>query len=172
MAEDLMKKAELIKFYCMDIRTGEHQPNNSGRKGVKRLSEFLKGSEGESMQESHARMQRMLEETLTKNMYLQRDIEHLSKELETVRLSCLRASYYFCKRSLYIYCDGLNDQLEAEYNDLRKTMEKDQEASEQELKEAEEMDLEQENKNLLERLTALQEEKWLLEEQVNHLEQG
>jgi len=36
----------------------------------------------------------------------------------------------------------------------------------------EDQDLEQENYRLLSRITALQQEKWVLEEKINHLEQG
>lgn len=50
---------------------------------MKKLKDLLKPSNyDEYSHDSHRRMQRMLEETLTKNMHLQNDLEKLSKEVE------------------------------------------------------------------------------------------
>ncbi|XP_046405703.1 GRIP1-associated protein 1-like isoform X2 [Ischnura elegans] len=84
MVQDLMKKSKVIQFYCMDGRQ-DPLPSSSGKKAVKKLSDFLKNSEEEHLQECNARMQRMLEELLTKNMYLQRDMEQMSKEFEKLK---------------------------------------------------------------------------------------
>jgi hypothetical protein len=56
---------------------------SSERLSMKKFVEILKGDE--HVHESNRRMQRMLEEMLTKNMHLQTDLEQLS--LEVVRLS-------------------------------------------------------------------------------------
>lgn len=57
-------------------------PSNE-RLSMKKFVEKLKGDE--HIHESNRRMQRMLEEMLTKNMHLQTNLEQLS--LEVVRLS-------------------------------------------------------------------------------------
>jgi len=58
-------------------------PPSVERLSMKKFVEMLKGDE--HVHESNRRMQRMLEEMLTKNMHLQTDLEQLS--LEVVRLS-------------------------------------------------------------------------------------
>ena len=53
---------------------------------VKKLVDFVKHiSLDEQHHEVQRRMQRMLEETLTKNMHLQKDLQTMSKELEAAR---------------------------------------------------------------------------------------
>ena len=52
---------------------------------LKKMVDLLVHSNHDSQKEELQRMQRMLEETLTKNMFLQKDLEHLSQEV--VRLS-------------------------------------------------------------------------------------
>jgi hypothetical protein len=51
------------------------------------MVDLLVHPNNDSQKEEFQRMQNMLEETLTKNMYLQKDLEHLSQEV--VRLSKL-----------------------------------------------------------------------------------
>lgn len=58
-------------------------PPSSEKLSVKKFLEMLKGPE--HVHESNRRMQRMLEEVLTKNMHLQNNLDQLS--LEVVRLS-------------------------------------------------------------------------------------
>lgn len=62
--------------------TSSSSPSNE-RLTMKKLVEKLKGDE--HIHESNRRMQRMLEEMLTKNMHLQTNLEQLS--VEVVRLS-------------------------------------------------------------------------------------
>ncbi|PSN47886.1 GRIP1-associated protein 1 [Blattella germanica] len=83
MAEDLMRKTALIQFYCMEgrsdpVATSTSSPSTD-RLSMKKFVEMLKGDE--HVHESNRRMQRMLEETLTKNMHLQSDLEQLSREV-------------------------------------------------------------------------------------------
>lgn len=52
---------------------------------VKRLVDFIKDKGDENLKEINRRMQRMLEETLTKNMHLQKDLEVISQELHRIR---------------------------------------------------------------------------------------
>ncbi|KAG8227893.1 hypothetical protein J437_LFUL008207, partial [Ladona fulva] len=60
---------------------------------------------------------------------LKNENSSLVESIENLRMGLMK------KNELISEVSGKYDQLEAEYNDLRKTMEKDQEASEQELKE-------------------------------------
>ena len=92
MAEDLVKKSKIIEFYCMDNR--KETPKKEGKistqervKNVKKVMDLLVNPDqvDKEQKEEIGRMQRMLEETLTKNMHLQKDLEHLSQEV--VRLS-------------------------------------------------------------------------------------
>ena len=95
MADDLVRKSNIIQFYCMD---GKSEPlkkdngnvsTNERIQNVKKVMNFMVNPEkvdAQQKEELH-RMQRMLEETLTKNMHLQKDLEHLSREV--VRLSKL-----------------------------------------------------------------------------------
>lgn len=83
MAEDLMKKTSIIQYYCMEGRGGE--PNSHmishDKLTVRRVMDFIKDKGDENLRERNRRMQRMLEETLTKNMHLQKDLEFLSNEV-------------------------------------------------------------------------------------------
>ena len=99
MADDLVKKSNIIQFYCMEGKQ-DHKvkkesvqssstPAKDKIKNVKKVMDFLVHPDQLDAQykEEVQRMQRMLEETLTKNMHLQKDLEHLSQEV--VRLSKL-----------------------------------------------------------------------------------
>lgn len=100
MAEDLMCKTALIQYYFTERRSDQAAtssssptsssppsplppPPSSEKLSVKKFLEMLKGPE--HVHESNRRMQRMLEEVLTKNMHLQNNLDQLS--LEVVRLS-------------------------------------------------------------------------------------
>ncbi|XP_069692882.1 GRIP1-associated protein 1-like [Periplaneta americana] len=87
MAEDLMRKTALIEHYCIKKRSDPAASSSSSpsseRLSMKKIVEMLKGDE--HVHESNRRMLRMLEETLTKNMHLETDLEHMSREV--VRLS-------------------------------------------------------------------------------------
>ena len=97
MADDLVKKSNLIQFYCMEGKQDHVKkesvqsttPAKDKIKNVKKVMDFLVHPDQLDAQykEEVQRMQRMLEETLTKNMHLQKDLEHLSQEV--VRLSKL-----------------------------------------------------------------------------------
>ncbi|KAJ9579095.1 hypothetical protein L9F63_024801 [Diploptera punctata] len=83
MAEDLMRKTQLIQYYCMERRSDPVACSSNERLSMKKFVEMFKGDE--QIQESNRRMQRMLEEMLIKNMHLQTDLEQMSREV--VRLS-------------------------------------------------------------------------------------
>lgn len=92
MADDLVRKTALIQHYCMEKgdsggRRTSMSPLTSDNK-MRNMIDKIVHAESHAA-EAHAkevhRMQAMLEETLTKNMHLQQDLDHLS--LEVVRLS-------------------------------------------------------------------------------------
>ncbi|KAM6474776.1 GRIP1-associated protein 1 isoform 2-T5 [Liasis olivaceus] len=86
MAEDLCRKSAIIETYVMDSRidvSGAHgQVDRSSLSSV--LRDLVKPGD-ENLREMNKKLQNMLEEQLTKNMHLQKDLEVLSQEL--VRLS-------------------------------------------------------------------------------------
>lgn len=90
MADDLVSKTAIIQYYCMDSKYDAALGGGSGVHGtekltVKRLVDFIKDKGDENLKEINRRMQRMLEETLTKNMHLQKDLEVISGELHKLR---------------------------------------------------------------------------------------
>lgn len=94
MADDLVSKTAIIQYYCMDSKydaaLGGSGSGGGGHHGaekltVKRLVDFIKDKGDENLKEINRRMQRMLEETLTKNMHLQKDLEVISGELHKLR---------------------------------------------------------------------------------------
>ena len=97
MVDDLTRKSTLIKHYCMEgkndskAKKGEKETNsvktNERIKNVRKVMDLLVNPDQVEAQQKEElqRMQRMLEETLTKNMHLQNDLENLSQEV--VRLS-------------------------------------------------------------------------------------
>lgn len=99
MADEIVAKSKLIQQYCMETgsRRGSSQPNRSlpttpsgdkMRNFVDKLDKFVHlDSQKEAHTQEVSNMQKMLEETLTKNMHLQQDLENMSQEL--VRLSKL-----------------------------------------------------------------------------------
>ncbi|XP_064473885.1 GRIP1-associated protein 1-like isoform X2 [Ornithodoros turicata] len=88
MAEDLVSKTAIIQYYCMDHKyesgSTQHMPMPD-KPAVKRLVDFLKDKGDDNLKEINRRMQGMLEETLIKNMHLQKDMEILSKELHQIQ---------------------------------------------------------------------------------------
>ncbi|KAG5838857.1 hypothetical protein ANANG_G00228090 [Anguilla anguilla] len=91
MADDICKKSAIIETYVMDSRR-----DVSGAAAVSHGSQAERGSLGsvlrdlvkpgdENLREMNKKLQNMLEEQLTKNMHLQKDLEVLSQEI--VRLS-------------------------------------------------------------------------------------
>jgi len=104
MADELVIKSELVKQYCMTGQQGKRSTNNSnvsspfqpersvshaGRLMKEKLDRLVNKENQQHVQEVSS-MQAMLEETLTKNLHLQKDLEHMSQEV--VRLSKLAAS--------------------------------------------------------------------------------
>jgi len=102
MADEIVAKTKLIQKYCMEAggRRGSAIPNRSlpttpsgdkMRNFVDKLDKFVHlDSQKEAHTQEVSNMQKMLEETLTKNMHLQQDLDNMSQEL--VRLSKLAVS--------------------------------------------------------------------------------
>nr|XP_057939575.1 GRIP1-associated protein 1 isoform X2 [Doryrhamphus excisus] len=92
MAEDICRKSAIIETYVMDSRidvsggaVGGHGASQVDRGGLGSVLRDLVKSGDENVREMNKKLQNMLEEQLTKNMHLQKDLEVLSQEL--VRLS-------------------------------------------------------------------------------------
>ncbi|CAL1526251.1 unnamed protein product [Lymnaea stagnalis] len=92
MAEDILSKTSIIEHYVMQSRTGPRASNSHDDKlSLKKVMDLVnKNSEHtQHTQDMNKKLQSMLEETLTKNMHLQQDLEFMSQEV--VRLSKLSA---------------------------------------------------------------------------------
>ncbi|XP_035827144.1 GRIP1-associated protein 1 isoform X2 [Aplysia californica] len=94
MAEDILNKTSIIEHYVMDSRSGPKQQSQSSQEeklSLKKVMDMVnKNSEhAQHTQDMNKKLQSMLEETLTKNMHLQQDLELMSQEV--VRLSKLSA---------------------------------------------------------------------------------
>ncbi|XP_076468922.1 GRIP1-associated protein 1-like [Babylonia areolata] len=100
MAEDLLQKTAIIEHYVMNTHSagGRRQPQQQGSGGgggggedklatLRKVVELVKSGDHGELHEMNRKLQLMLEETLTKNMHLQQDLETMSQEL--VRLSKL-----------------------------------------------------------------------------------
>ncbi|XP_037553306.1 GRIP1-associated protein 1 [Nematolebias whitei] len=92
MAEDICRKSAIIETYVMDSRrdvsvsaVGGHGGSQGERGGLGSVLRDLVKPGDENLREMNKKLQNMLEEQLTKNMHLQKDLELLSQEL--VRLS-------------------------------------------------------------------------------------
>ncbi|KAM9751079.1 LOW QUALITY PROTEIN: GRIP1-associated protein 1 [Menidia menidia] len=92
MAEDICRKSAIIQTYVMDSRRdlsagalGGHAGSQGDRGGLGSVLRDLVKPGDENLREMNKKLQNMLEEQLTKNMHLQKDLEVLSQEL--VRLS-------------------------------------------------------------------------------------
>uniref|UniRef100_A0A3Q0R7Q3 GRIP1 associated protein 1 n=1 Tax=Amphilophus citrinellus TaxID=61819 RepID=A0A3Q0R7Q3_AMPCI len=92
MAEDICRKSAIIETYVMDSRrdvsgstVGGHGGSQGDRGGLGSVLRELVKPGDENLREMNKKLQNMLEEQLTKNMHLQKDLELLSQEL--VRLS-------------------------------------------------------------------------------------
>ncbi|XP_028266582.1 GRIP1-associated protein 1 isoform X2 [Parambassis ranga] len=92
MAEDICRKSAIIETYVMDSRrdvsgsaAGGHGGSQGDRGGLGSVLRDLVKPGDENLREMNKKLQNMLEEQLTKNMHLQKDLEVLSQEL--VRLS-------------------------------------------------------------------------------------
>ncbi|KAM4610479.1 GRIP1-associated protein 1 isoform 2-T2 [Polymixia lowei] len=92
MAEDICRKSAIIETYVMESRidvsggaVGGHAVSQGERGGLGSVLRDLVKPGDENLREMNKKLQNMLEEQLTKNMHLQKDLEALSQEL--VRLS-------------------------------------------------------------------------------------
>ncbi|KAH6928498.1 hypothetical protein HPB50_016835 [Hyalomma asiaticum] len=91
MADDLVNKTAIIQYYCMDSKYVESMSSffwplsTLQHVSIHGLSFFRADKGDENLKEINRRMQRMLEETLTKNMHLQKDLEVISQELHKLR---------------------------------------------------------------------------------------
>lgn len=105
LVDDVLKKTALIQFYCMEGRADPHASVVQDKLTIKRIVDFIKDRGDENLREINRRMQRMLEETLTKNMHLQKDIETLSNEVS--RLSKLVDSHIENGIQSAVFVDGV-----------------------------------------------------------------
>ncbi|KAM9474984.1 GRIP1-associated protein 1 isoform 1-T1 [Clarias gariepinus] len=90
MADDICKKSAIIETYVMDSRrdgggAASHAAHQGERGGLSSVLRDLVKPGDENLREMNKKLQNMLEEQLTKNMHLQKDLEMLSQEI--VRLS-------------------------------------------------------------------------------------
>ncbi|CAH1784285.1 unnamed protein product, partial [Owenia fusiformis] len=85
MADELLKKQALMQHYAMETRTDHIASPQTEKMSIKRVLDFVKDKGEESQRDLNRKLQRMLEETLTKNMHLEKNLEDMSQEV--VRLS-------------------------------------------------------------------------------------
>ncbi|XP_062855303.1 GRIP1-associated protein 1 isoform X1 [Trichomycterus rosablanca] len=86
MADDICKKSAIIETYVMDSRrdgggTVSHVAHPGERGGLSSVLRDLVKPGDENLREMNKKLQNMLEEQLTKNMHLQKDLELLSQEI-------------------------------------------------------------------------------------------
>ncbi|XP_060574381.1 GRIP1-associated protein 1-like isoform X2 [Ruditapes philippinarum] len=89
MANDLIEKAKIIEHYVMESRTDMKHNNSQPDDKItfKKVLDLVNKTDEHGLREMNKKLQNMLEETLTKNMHLQKDLETMSQEV--VRLSKL-----------------------------------------------------------------------------------
>lgn len=84
MSKEMEDKSNIISYYLMDSRSdhfsGHSAHNSTDKLTVKRLVDFIKDKGDEGQREINRKLQRILEETLTKNMVLQKHLEIISDE--------------------------------------------------------------------------------------------
>ena len=81
--DEMANKTAIIQFYSMEGRPDRsHSLHQSDKLTVKRVVDFIKDKGDENMREINRKVQRMLEETLTKNMHLQENLDSLSQEVQ------------------------------------------------------------------------------------------
>ncbi|XP_062614719.1 GRIP1-associated protein 1-like [Saccostrea cucullata] len=85
MAEDLIQKSQIIQHYVMEQRRETRQPVQEDKLTLKKVIDLVNKHEDQNLKEMNRKLQNMLEETLTKNMHLQENLEMMSQEI--VRLS-------------------------------------------------------------------------------------
>ncbi|RWS28038.1 GRIP1-associated protein 1-like protein [Leptotrombidium deliense] len=82
LSEDVAEKRQLIEYYCMEGRSdpSPHHSTSLEKLTVKRVFDFIKAKGDENQKDINRRVLRMLEETLTKNMHLEKNLEMLSQQ--------------------------------------------------------------------------------------------
>lgn len=80
MAQDIVEKTAIIQYYCMKKTSDPNVRAAVDKMTVKRVLDFIKDRGDENQRKINHRLQRILEEYLTKNMHLQKDLDALSKE--------------------------------------------------------------------------------------------
>lgn len=113
VSKDNHTKTQVIEFYCMN---GGHSPSSlnstshsstshhhhsshnhhsspsstsTDKLTVRKVVDFIKDRGDENLKEINRKLQRLLEETLTKNMFLQKDLELLSNEVVRLSKECV-----------------------------------------------------------------------------------
>ncbi|XP_050411928.1 GRIP1-associated protein 1 [Patella vulgata] len=94
MAEDILRKTAIIEHYVMESRPdhrrlSNHHPHED-KISLKKVLDLVNKGEDNELKDMNKKLQNMVEETLTKNMHLQKDLEMMSNEV--VRLSKLTQS--------------------------------------------------------------------------------
>ncbi|XP_020602153.1 GRIP1-associated protein 1-like [Orbicella faveolata] len=86
LAEDLIQKSAIIQAYAMETKIGPiaESPKPSPVASISSLKEKIRSPFAKG-KENTRKIQLMLEETLTKNVQLQRDIDAMSKELQNFK---------------------------------------------------------------------------------------
>ncbi|PFX21337.1 GRIP1-associated protein 1 [Stylophora pistillata] len=85
LAEDLLRKSAIIQAYAMETKIGpiaESPAKPSPAASISSLKEKIRSPFGKTKAENTRKIQLMLEETLTKNVQLQQDVDAMSKELQ------------------------------------------------------------------------------------------
>lgn len=87
-------KSQIIKFYCMEGRNDSSNSakgtrSTSDKMTVRRVVDFIKDKGDENLKEINRKLQRILEETLIKNMHLHQDLERLTNQLVVVEKNSL-----------------------------------------------------------------------------------
>ncbi|CAC5366976.1 unnamed protein product [Mytilus coruscus] len=91
MAEDLIQKTKIIEHYVRDTGTkndAKIHPPQDDKLTLKKVLDLVNKTDEQNLKDMNKKLQRMLEETLTKNMCLEQNLEAMS--LEVVRLSKLQ----------------------------------------------------------------------------------
>lgn len=90
MAEDLCRKSAIIETYVMDSRIDVSMAaGHTDRTGLGSVLRDLVKPGDENLREMNKKLQNMLEEQLTKNMHLHKDMEVLSQEIVRLSKECV-----------------------------------------------------------------------------------
>ncbi|GAB6025720.1 GRIP1 associated protein 1 [Chamberlinius hualienensis] len=92
MAEDILNKSTIIQHYCMEGRVDNPGRGSVDKITVKRVVDFIRDKGDENLKEMNRRMQRMVEETLFRNVNLQKDLDIMSQEVAKLKAASGTAS--------------------------------------------------------------------------------